>query len=164
MRSCNTCSIIIIILLQGNSSANRQSPLGGPYTEPGWSRRANGNAFVTSPDPSRRQALIKRREKGREDVPASQRGQGFQEREAVYVQVPVHGFDGGQAFFGAHSHPGGMPRSMSLAPPIFQQSVVPPKFPFSPRYLPWLPLGEVSWLLRAVTDGQAGCGTDTGSL
>ena len=49
---------------------------------------------MTSPDPSRRWALIKRREKGPEDVPASQRRQGFQERDAVYAQVPVHGFAG----------------------------------------------------------------------
>ena len=46
---------------------------------------------MTSPDPSRRWALIKRREKGPEDVPASQRRQGFQERDAVYAQVPESG-------------------------------------------------------------------------
>lgn len=70
----------------------------------------------------------------------------------------------GRVFSGAHSHPGGVPCSTSLAPPIFQQYVVLPKFPFSPCYLPWLPLGAVFWLPRAVTDSQAGCGTDTGSL
>ena len=85
-------------MLQGNSSANRQSPLGSPYTEPGWSFRANGNVFIISPDPSRRQALIKRRETGPEDVPASKRGKRFQEREAGYAEVRFHGSDGRQGF------------------------------------------------------------------